>query len=155
MGDKKFDPFGDVTREQFAVMLAKAFELIDNGAEAEFKDVSKDHWAYNAIASLYKAGVVNGIDDANFGIGNKIKRQDIAVMVKNAMEKCGYDLNTAKEISLIDMSALPEYAIGSVETMVRAGIINGFEDNTFRGSETATRAQAAQIIYTVLQRKDV
>jgi len=155
VGDKKFDPFGEVTREQFAVMLVKAFELTDNSAEAEFADVDSEHWAYRAIASAYKAGIVNGIGDGNFGLGQKIKRQDIAVMVKAAADKCGVDLSGYNAVDLADIDDLPGYAKASVETMIKAGIINGFaEDNTFRGSDTATRAQAAQIIYTVLQRKD-
>ena len=155
VSDNKFEPFAEVTREQFAVMLVKAFELADNNAEADFADVNSQHWAYNAIASAYKAGVINGIGEGKFGLGMKIKRQDIAVMVKAAADKCGFNLDGNNVLDLTDIDSLPEYARESVEVMVKAGIINGFaEDNTFRGSDTATRAQAAQIIYTVLQRKD-
>ena len=136
-------------------MLVKAFELADNNAEADFADVNSQHWAYNAIASAYKTGVINGIGEGKFGLGMKIKRQDIAVMVKAAADKCGFNLDGNNVLDLTDIDSLPEYARESVEVMVKAGIINGFaEDNTFRGSDTATRAQAAQIIYTVLQRKD-
>ena len=152
ISDNEFAPNETLTREQFAMMIVNAFNLTDNNSEADFSDVSKEHWAYRAVASAYSAGIVNGMDDGSFGLGQKIKRQDIAVMIMAAVKKTGIEFDSTKDTLLSDIDSVSEYARESVEYMVRAGVINGFaEDNTFRPFGNTTRAQAAVIIYTVLQ----
>ena len=53
---------------------------------------------------------------------------------------------------LSDFDSISPYARESVDYMLKSGVISGFaEDNTFRPADYATRAQAAVIIYKVLQ----
>lgn len=153
MSEKSFAPLEKLTREQFAVMLVKAFGISESGAISDFSDLPESHWAYGAVSAAYKKGIVSGIGGGMFGTGQNIKRQDIAVMAAKAAETAGYSLGGDKAADLKDIEELPEYAKESVVKMVSAGIINGYpEDGTFRGAELATRAQAAQIIYTILQK---
>ena len=58
------------------------------------------------------------------------------------------EIDTAVETDDIfaDADSIAAYAKNAVATLVQYTIINGFEDNTFRGAETCTRAQAARII---------
>ena len=52
----------------------------------------------------------------------------------------------------MDNANVSDYAKESVARLFGAGVITGFEDGSFRPTETLTRAQAAKLIYSLLQR---
>ena len=150
MGDNKFAPNNNVTREQFVQMLVKAFQL-EGESDVSFDDVPREHWAYDAISIAVQNNIVNGMDHSLFGIGKSITRQDMAVMIQRVIERKGYDLIRKGTTDFTDVDDIADYAKESVQRLSEAGIINGFEDKTFRPQGVATRAQAAKIIYVILQ----
>lgn len=91
------------------------------------------------------------MSDEYFGIGENITRQDIAVIIMNVMNKKSIILPDVNEkADFLDNTQIASYANDAVEKLQKAGIINGYEDNTFRPDENATRAQAAVMIYRLL-----
>ena len=56
-----------------------------------------------------------------------------------------------EKINFTDADSIAEYAAEAVDTLQQAGIINGMEDGSFAPAATATRAQAAKILYTFCQ----
>lgn len=149
--EKKFKPQGLVTREQFAVMLVRAFNLSDGTAVSSFEDLPESHWAYGAVSAAYQNKVVSGISAVQFGTGENIRRCDMAVMAVKAAQIAGYELSKIQDVSFTDFEEIPEYARESAEIMAAAGIINGYEDGSFKPFNNATRAEAAQIIYTIIK----
>ena len=151
VGDNAFDPNGIVTREAFIKMIVTAFNIEAKSEISDFSDVPTEHWAKKAIIAAYDNGIVNGIGDSLFGLGDSIKRQDIAVILARVASKYGYELKQEKSNTLSDMDDVSEYAKESVDMMIKTGIINGYaEDNTFRPEKSATRAEVAKIIYMIL-----
>lgn len=146
----EFNPLGDVTREQFAKMLVKAFNLAGT-SNITYTDVPEDHWAYETVSAASANGVVNGIGNGLFGTGANITRQDMAVMAVKAAEKAGYSVSGSVLAEFEDMESVADYAKDSIVKMVQAGVMSGFEDGTVRPQSFATRAQAAKIIYSLLQ----
>ena len=67
------------------------------------------------------------------------------------MEYKGIDAEDAQEIIFGDEAEISDYALEAVKHLSGAGIINGYEDGTFGPQRTLTRAEAARIIYGVLQ----
>lgn len=51
-----------------------------------------------------------------------------------------------------DSGSIADYAKEAVDTLQRAGIINGMTDTTFAPNGNATRAQAAKILYAFLNK---
>lgn len=149
--DRIFAPDDNVTREQFVKMLVEAFELKAASALCEFEDVDKSQWYYTYIASAYDSKIVTGISDTEFGIGAPISRQDMAVMAYRCAKACGMSLGLG-ELAFDDKSDIYLYAEEAVGALSIAGIINGFEDGTFRPQGLCTRAQAAKVIYELLQK---
>ncbi|MBR2884172.1 MAG: S-layer homology domain-containing protein, partial [Clostridia bacterium] len=78
--------------------------------------------------------------------GQMITREEMAVILKRAMDYTGWngELNGAKEFT--DGQDISDYAVGSIAAMSAAGIINGMPDGRFMPAANATRAQAAKII---------
>lgn len=146
-----FNPYNNVTRAEYILMLVRAFELFDDTAECEFLDLAKDHFAHSAIASAYKKGIISGIGNDLFTPEHKITRQDLAVMTIRAAEAYGIEFKM-ESMSFQDEGRMSEYAKDSVLKLVSEGIINGMGDGTFAPLENATRAQAAKILNEVLKK---
>ncbi len=151
-GTGNFRPNARVTREEFVKMIVLAFDLYDEDATADFADADKNAWYYPYIASAVKSGIIRGVDEKNFGIGRNITRQDIAVIANRIYGMNGKTVEAAEDAErFADYDEIADYAKESVAAMRDAGIINGFEDNTFMPADFATRAQSAKIIYVLTQ----
>lgn len=148
MGNNRFAPEEPVTREQFtrAVILAFGFEGDGN---IYFEDVNKNEWYYDTICIAYANDIIKGIDDTHFGIGEKLTREQMAVILCRAAEKKGFELNSDIEIAFPDYDAISEYAREAVSKLFGMGIINGFEDGSFQPQGICTRAQMAKVIYLI------
>jgi hypothetical protein len=121
---------------------------IDINTECDFEDISVNDWAYRYIAGAVKAGIVNGINDNTFGKGMYISREDMAVMTARAVFE---NESVEEETDFVDFSRIADYARESVKIMNKYGIINGFDDSTFRPKDSCNRAQAAMVIYNIMQ----
>lgn len=142
-----FMPEDNITREEFTKLIVEIFDLYDENAEVDFYDVDKDAWYYKYVASAYKTGVVKGMGDS-FGIGDAITRQDVAVLLCRA---AGIEDKISFANRFTDNDAISSYALESVDALVSAGIINGFEDGSFAPMKSTTRAQAAKILYALIK----
>lgn len=148
--DGDFKPNNFVTREEFVKIIVMAFDLKLSDLDAGFSDVSKDFWAYKYINCAKENSVVNGISDKKFGIGLNITRQDMAVIISNALSLKGKDIQKSDMI-FADDDSISAYAKDAVYKLKNANIIKGYDDNTFKPFANATRAEAAQMIYNVLK----
>lgn len=141
----EFAPNDSMTREEFIKVLIGAFDLLNDAAECEFSDVSKDRWSYSYIASAKRIGLVSG-DGENFNPQSTISRQDMAVIIYRLFELAGVEV-WGESISFSDKTSISAYAKEAVEALSGAGIINGMGDGTFTPKTSVTRAQAAKVIY--------
>ena len=144
---KRFRPEDSITREEFVKMLVVSLDILDENAQCSFDDVSEADWFYPYIASAVSKGVVKGVSDTSFGVGQNVTRQDIAALVYRAAENLNVTLaqnNPEKDFS--DKADISDYAVEAIRAMTKAGIVNGYEDNTFQPHHTATRAEAAVLI---------
>lgn len=104
-----------------------------DGTVATFKDVPATHWANDAIATLAKAGIVNGVSADTFGTSTNSKRADFVVMLVRAL---GIDSTSTANFSDVDSS---KYYAKAVATAKAYGIVNGYTDNTFKPEDYITR----------------
>lgn len=105
------------------------------------------------------SGYANEDGSFNFKPDDKISRQDIAVMLSNYNEKVAkkaYNQTVTIE-AFTDHQQIAEYAKTAVDSMQQTGIIKGMKnaDGNFRFQPTssATRAEAATMIYNMLTGK--
>ncbi len=87
-------------RKTVATALAAAFVLGASSttfaAANPFSDVPAGHWAYNSIAKLAAAGVVEGYGDGTYRGDRNITRYEMAQMVAKAMAKNPTGANKAE-----------------------------------------------------------
>ena len=150
-GNFKFNPKNNVTREEFTKMVVQAFAPNANEAEIAFKDVAAKDWFAPYIKKAKGLGIINGKSETEFGVGENITRQDMAVIVYNAAKIYGVSLNSEITNLFEDDDFVAEYAKSAVYALRNGGIVNGKENNSFCPLEYATRAEAAKIIYGLLE----
>ena len=152
--DGKFYPSKIVTREEFAKIMVVAAGLTATPAKASsYADVPLTRWSSPFIetAKPYMTAYQSG-GQLYFKPSDGALREDMAVAV--VMLK-GYDTRLAdlsmintmfKDVDAISVSAQPYVALA-----VENGIISGYNDSTFRGQATITRAEAAAILWRAFQ----
>ncbi len=142
--DGTFKPAKTITRAEFAYVLVKALAL-ETKAGKTFADTAS-HWAREAIATAEGYGIVNGYDDNRFGPDDVISREQICVMLQKA-----FQLTTAGEPrAFSDSDFISEWAVNAVYACSANSIVSGYEDNSFRPQNSATRAEAVSMIVRAL-----
>ena len=148
--ETEFAPDNYITREEFVKLLVSALNLKSASVEAVvFNDVDDSEWYYSYIALAQVLDVVNGISQDTFGIGMNITRQDMATMILKGITKI--DKMLGEDVAeFADDEQVASYAKTAVSKLGGAGIIKGYSDNTFRPEAPATRAEAVQMIYNIM-----
>lgn len=150
-GDGLFAPQDNITREEFVKMLVVAFDIYDEAAQSQFDDAAQNEWYYKYVSSGVKAGLINGVSGNMFGIGEKITRQDMAVLIWRFLNHVGSTLPKSEILGFVDKAHIAEYAIEAIAALREAGIVSGMSDGTYMPNAFCTRAQAAQIIFSALK----
>ena len=144
-----FKPNDFITREEFVKILVCALQLEKEEYNNRFNDVKSNDWFVSHVNIAYNNGIVSGIDEFDFGVGKNISRQDMAVMLHNILKKYSVNIQS-KELTFEDSDSIKDYAVEAVEALYGMGIINGISDKEFDPLGNATRAQAAKVVYSVL-----
>lgn len=150
VGDNKFAPNTLVTREEFVKMLVCAFgDKTQTAKEVNFSDVDPNEWYAEFVFAAVESGIVNGKGDGTFGVGENITRQDMAAMAYRAALK---NISPDDETDIFDdFDSVDAYAKSAVAVMAQKGIINGKENRMFCPLDNATRAEAAKVIFEIIQ----
>lgn len=146
-----FEPARNISREEFVKIIVNAFLLNDENASCDFTDVPHDRWSYPYVATAAGKGIVNGVGDNFFNTTGSITRQDMAVITKRVIDYVNKDYEELREYKeFSDSSEIADYAKDAVLYLYESGILNGFEDGSFKPQNTATRAEAAYLIYKII-----
>ncbi|PZD94195.1 hypothetical protein DNH61_19835 [Paenibacillus sambharensis] len=146
-----YQPQAKLTRAEFIHMLMGGLGLADVQTSASFTDVKQDGWYYQSVANAEKLGIITGKPDGTFGVHEEISRQDMAVMMAQAIKASGGKLASSGSSSAFrDHADISGYAADAVSAMYEAGLISGLGNNTFSPKQSATRAQAAVILYNMM-----
>ena len=150
--DGELKPYGTITRGEVATIF---FRLLTDEAREEYwcqtnnyTDVPADLWCNNAISTLTNMGIIDGYQDGSFRPYGRITRAQFAKMA------VGFFETTTEEYQGY-YTDVPENAWFTeyVEAASRVGLIQGFEDGTYRPDTNITRAQACVIVNRALNRK--
>lgn len=155
--DGNFYPDKKITRAEFAkIMTVAAGMNIDMSDTATiFEDVSADDWfaPYVKRAQYYLSGYTTIMVEGSTYRPNQLAlREDITVaMVKlKGYSVDGVDGSTLQTL-ITDSSSVSEDAQKYIVVAIQRGLISGYEDGTFRGQSSITRAEAAAIMWRAFQ----
>lgn len=142
-----FRPNGNLTRAEAATMLSRltaGFNEDGNYDAASFKDATG--WSAKYISFAEDHNLVLGYEDNTFRPDNSITRAEFAALVARFTSKSA----DASENTFADVNG--HWGAGYIAALVKAGIVDGYEDGSFRPNQTITRAEAAKIVNGALNR---
>ena len=119
--------------------------LVMGSSAASYQDVN-DSYNQEAIEVLQAVGVMTGDENGNFNPDAKVTRNEMAVVMANLL-KLDYEYYTGATTSFTDV---PEWAEKYVAACQANGIISGYSETTFGGSDNVTAAQAALMMMKAL-----
>ena len=142
-----FDPNTPVTRAEFAVMLSRWLELSGSNAELQtFADAGQiPAWARDGVCAVIGHGLIQGEQEGStlwFKPMEPLTRAQAATILGRTLAGG----RPFADLVFADTDAIPEWASKYVSLMCYMGVLNGFEDGTFRPDGTLTRAQAAKLL---------
>ena len=150
VSNTEFAPDANITRAEFAKMVAQAFGLKATATESVFTDCTASDWYTPFVIAGTEAGILKGISDTEFGANQQITRQDICTVLGRILD-AENTMSAAADSSFTDIDQVADYAVAAVKAFVAAGVVNGYEDGTFRPTANATRAEVSKILCSVLK----
>lgn len=149
-----FYPNNTITRGEFSKIMCLAANMTVNPvSNTSYDDVKSTDWfaPYVEAGKYYLSGYVS--DGKKYYMPNdNALREDIAVAL---VKLKGYDTSLYDESILkamfTDWQSISEGARKYVSVAVEKGLISGYEDDTFRGQNTITRAEAATLLWRAYQ----
>ncbi len=109
--------------------------------ELSFDDVN-GHWAQEYVETIANKLIVEGYEDGSFGPDRSITRAEFATLVVRAL---GLNGKAAADADFSDVSA-NDWFEGAVALAADAGIVNGYEDGTFKPNKVITREELAAMV---------
>ena len=142
-------PEGSITRAEVATIF---FRLLTDESRDKFwsqtndyTDVPADAWYNNAVSTLSNAGILDGYEDGTFRPDGNITRAEFATITARFLE-ASYD--GGNRFPDIDGHWAAEY----INEAANAGIVDGYEDGTFRPQQNITRAEAVTMVNRTVDR---
>lgn len=141
----EFAPNDNITREEFVKIALGLMSAEPIAGATAFSDVDSSSWYASYVNAAVSLGIVSGYSDTQFGVGEYITRQDVAVILNRT-----YKLSVVNNaVEFYDESDISDYAKEAVEKLSGAGVING-SDGRFMPKSNCTRAEAACMVYRMM-----
>lgn len=138
IGEEYADPYGQgrITINNEPVEIPE-----EPAGDLPFIDVDPDSWYYGAVEYAYENGLMNGVAADQFAPQTTLTRAMMAAVLANLENGSA---NTSGSFS--DVADGAWYA-DAVNWAAENGIVNGYEDGTFRPDAPLTREQMAAFLY--------
>ena len=153
--DGTFLPQNNITRAEAVTMLARIIcsdiSVLPSIAVSEYSDVAPGDWYSGVIAYFEKLGYLEKLE-----INNEIKPNQYITRAEFA-ELSRHILTLIYEGKQFGIESFPDVDssnpyFDSIGQLAYLGVINGYEDGTFRPDNNITRAEAVSIVNRFLGR---
>lgn len=146
VSDTEFAPKDTMTRAMFVTVLARVEGVKVDNTKSAFSDVPANTWYTGAVTWAAQNKIVDGVSDDKFAPNAAVTREQMCAIMERYMTNCKKVVKgTAKVAAFNDVAEISDWAAKSVEVCRKLGLIDGFEDGSFRPTETSTRAQVAAV----------
>ncbi|WP_405081667.1 S-layer homology domain-containing protein [Paenibacillus chitinolyticus] len=160
-GDGTFHPDGKITRAEFAAMLNRATKQKTDTTAAEHSlSGLQNHWSQ---AEVNKLAVLGFIDQGDYKDGfspdRELTRYEMIKWISSGLAQSEPSFKQAMEDTKGTLLPTPETYKGGIASdqipyvaLVKGtGIVDGFEDSTFRLAQTTTRAEVSAILMRFME----
>ena len=118
-----------------------AIVLDESSHELPFTDVGKKSWYTAAVQYVYQHGIMTGTGATAFEPNTTLSRAMVAQILYNLEGQPAVE----GESTFTDSNT--HWAAKAIAWAQETGVVNGYEDNTFRPNRAVTREELAQMLY--------
>lgn len=150
ISENKYAPETNITRADFLYYLVRTLDL-DAKFDGNFEDINPDAYYYQEMGIAKKLGITSGTGNNRYSPEVGISRQDMMVLTDKALRMLKNQKEQGKASDLErfkDKSLIAGYAINSVATVVKEGLIIG-SNNLIKPLDNTSRAEAAVFLYKI------
>jgi len=147
-GETTFSPDEPMSRGMLATVLYRLEGSPSQDAASGFSDVSGDAWYADGIAWAAENGIADGYGNGQFGPDESVTREQFAVML---WKYAGSPETDDQSLAFTDADQASDYARKALLWAVRNGIMSGDGHGQLAPGETATRAEAAQMLKNFME----
>lgn len=153
-----FGTSDSIQRQDFLVMLARldGVNLQEYaGVHGLFPDVAPNSYYEAAVTWGYANGIVSGYQNGEFGVGDKITREQLVTFLYRYAYYRYYDIEcTAEQYQAVadaynDYSRVTDFAQDAVVWAIDRGVISGKNPTTIAPQGDAQRCEVAQMMYNI------
>ena len=151
--DGLFRPEKMVTRAEVATMLSRALGFNANVLNhiSPFKDVSAGKWYFRFVKTINIEKLMKGRSQYDFYPNAPATRAEVAAILVRIR---GLKPEEPQEQLFTDVKPT-DWFNGYIYTAVKAGLLQGYKDHTFRPNKPVTRAEFVTLLSRALYREDV
>ena len=140
------EPDRSITRAEFVTMLNRTFGYTKTGAQP-FRDVNIHDWYYDDISAAYTAGYFQGTSKTTASPNSTLTREEAATMLcRNLM----LQPLSGENLSFSDSRQASSGSGGYIKAAAEEGILQGYQDGTFRPLRNITRGEVATMLVRVI-----
>lgn len=139
-GDSTFRPDNSITRAEFIKIVNKLYGF-EEKSSIEFKDVNSNEWYYEEVSKGMKAGYIDGYGDNTFKPNKDISREEACKIIAEIM-----NIKGDGKLEYKDSDSISTWSKEYVDALSDAGIVDGYEDNTFKPNNKITRAESVSMM---------
>ncbi len=145
-----FMPDEYITRGEFLLYLDTIVKTPSPKYETlPFADAdSIPHWQFSTVCSMYEIGYIKGNAENGklyFNYDEKMSRLECALILNNILNL----KNKVEATDYYDNYLIPEYAVTAVKNITDYGLMQGYDDNSFRPYIKMNRAMLSNILCSV------
>ncbi len=131
-------------------MLGTLFvPVVASAATISFSDVSSDYTYNEAISRLTAEGIINGFEDGTFKPEEPVTRAQYTKILCYALNVGNITYPEGARVSFPDVDP-NHWAIDNITTAQKSGIINGYDDGTFKPENHVLYEQAVKMAVCAL-----
>ncbi len=137
----------------FADDEATTTDSASAGKQNNFSDVNADAVYVQAVKTLNLMGIINGYPDGTFGPEKNVTRAEFTAMLMRTLNLGGIGGKSASGLPFTDVDDSDSginWAIPDINTAYARGIINGYDDQTFRPNANVSFEEALKMIVATL-----
>ncbi len=141
------NPDDTITRGEFTALVTRSvYDMDEYDGKKYFDDIPEGDVFFDNISLAYEKGIIKGKDEGYFDRNGNITREEMVIIISRMLD--GKSANNTASFS--DIKKDYTYA-NELKKVVGLGIINGYNDNTFRPYLNATRAESTSILVRFLK----
>lgn len=151
VGGGRYNPTGQITKGDFALMLVRAFGFTASGT-VRFNDVPADSYYAQAISVAHQLGIATGYN-GSFEPRRALSRQEAMLMVYRALKADGDPLNNGLTADLSvyrDSGQIAAEARPALGALILMGVVEGDGNGTLRPQDQLNRAETASLLHRLM-----